>query len=345
MEEVAHKKYLNDYFTGKIWGVDSRGELYNDDPRLGDARLCGTTASLCGIEAAVYERNEWKVDRGITLDIMLHAFLYTQSGIPVLYSGDEIGQLNDYTYHENPLRWDDSRYLHRGDLNWDDVEKRKQEGTIQERICTALQKLRTIRSSHPVFDSDADTWIVEPYNDHILGIGRYYKGEKLIALFNFSEEDQTAWVNESETYYDLMTGLERPAIAVGIPANSFAWLLTDFNEAPSEKVVVKTTVEEAAGLKADEAKEEEPAKKEAAKPKARKPRAKKAKAKVEEVKAEVKEKVGKAKADAKEKVKEAKAEAKAATEEAEAKAATEEAPEAEAKPKKKTTRRKTTKKE
>jgi amylosucrase len=308
MEEVAHKKYLNDYFTGKIWGVDSRGELYNDDPRLGDARLCGTTASLCGIEAAVYERNDWKVNRGITLDIMLHAFLYTQSGIPVLYSGDEIGQLNDYTYHENPLRWDDSRYLHRGDLNWDDVEKRKQEGTIQERICSALQKLRTIRSSHPVFDSDADTWIVEPYNDHILGIGRYYKGEKLIALFNFSEEDQTAWVNESETYYDLMTGLERPAIAVGIPANSFAWLLTDFNEAPDKELVVKTTVEEAAGLaKKEDKAEDKPAKKTA---KARKPRAKKTKAKVEEVKADVKEKAEKTKAEAKEKAEKTKADVK-----------------------------------
>ena len=52
-QEVPHKKYLNDYFTGKWPGSPSRGELYNDDPRLGDARLCGTTASLCGIEAAL----------------------------------------------------------------------------------------------------------------------------------------------------------------------------------------------------------------------------------------------------------------------------------------------------
>ncbi|MBQ5420696.1 MAG: amylosucrase, partial [Clostridium sp.] len=83
MEEVPHKKYLNDFLTGHYWGSDSRGELYNDDPRLGDARLCGTTASLCGVEAAEYERNEWKLDHAIDLDIMLHAFLLTQTGIPV----------------------------------------------------------------------------------------------------------------------------------------------------------------------------------------------------------------------------------------------------------------------
>lgn len=51
IDEVAHKKFLNDYFTGKGYNSDSRGELYNDDPRLGDARLCGTTASLSGLEA------------------------------------------------------------------------------------------------------------------------------------------------------------------------------------------------------------------------------------------------------------------------------------------------------
>ena len=51
-EEVPHKRFLNDYLTGYFPGSTARGELYNDDPRLMDARLCGTTASLCGIEAA-----------------------------------------------------------------------------------------------------------------------------------------------------------------------------------------------------------------------------------------------------------------------------------------------------
>ena len=117
--EVPHKKYLNDYLTGKGYNSDARGELYNDDPRLGDARLCGTTASLCGIEAGEFEEDEARITKGINLDIMLHAFLFTQSGIPVLYAGDEIGQLNDYTYHDDPIKAEDSRYLHRGDMDWE----------------------------------------------------------------------------------------------------------------------------------------------------------------------------------------------------------------------------------
>ena len=274
IEQVPHKKYLNDYLCGKGYGSDSRGELYNDDPRLGDARLCGTTASLCGIEAAEYEKDEWKLDRCIRRDIMLHAFLFTQSGIPVLYAGDEIGQLNDYNYHRDPLKWDDSRYLHRGDMNWENAEKRKVEGTREQRLFDAIARLRTIRGSYRVFDNEADTWIVEPYNDHILGIGRYYRGEKLIALFNFSENDETAWIDESEDYTDLMTGQPRSAKAVGVPAFDFAWLITTFGK-PLRTIREAEAEEKAAAEKAAEKKpaEKKPAEK---KPAAKRPAAKKA---------------------------------------------------------------------
>ncbi len=226
IREVDHKKYLNDYLKGAWPGSDARGELYNDDPRLGDARLCGTTASLSGIEAAEYEGNEEKLDRAIRLDLMLHAFLLTQSGIPIMYSGDEIGQKNDYTYHENPEKWEDSRYLHRGDLDWASVKRRKKKGSRENRIFTGIRKLTGLRSTHRVFDHLADCWILETYNDHILGIGRYYRGEKMLALFNFGEHDETAWINEEEEYKDMLTGEVLEAKAVGVPAGDFVWLLT-----------------------------------------------------------------------------------------------------------------------
>ncbi len=118
IEEVPHKKYLNDFLTGKYPDSLARGELYNDDPRLGDARLCGTTASLCGIERFGFEGNVEGVDRAVRYDITLHAFMLSQSGIPVIYSGDEIGQVNDYSYKDDPDKAVDSRYLHRGEFNW-----------------------------------------------------------------------------------------------------------------------------------------------------------------------------------------------------------------------------------
>lgn len=230
IEEVAHKKYLNSFLRGHEWGSDSRGELYNDDPRLGDARLCGTTASLCGLEAAIHEMNDWKIDHAIKLDLMLHAFLYTQSGIPVLYSGDEIGQLNDYSYHKDPHKAADSRYLHRGKLDWKKVARRNDLMMPEGKLFTGITRLKKIRERYPVFDGMADTWIIETYNDHILGIGRYYQGEKLLALFNFSEHEQIAYISEEEEYIDLRSNRKVDAHDVKIDGHDYLWLYHKFEE-------------------------------------------------------------------------------------------------------------------
>ena len=231
VEETPHKKYLNDYLTGKWPGSPARGELYNDDPRLGDARLCGTTASLCGIETARHEKNEDKLKTALRLDIMLHAYMFTLSGIPILYSGDEIAQENDYSYHNDPDKAADSRYLHRGKMNWEAAEKRKESDTPEGKIFSALRILENIRSEHRCFDGKADTWTLNIWDQSLLGIGRYYDREKLIALYNFSDEEKrtTLW-NEDGNLFDLFTGHAVNKREVEIPAKSFRWLLCDFDE-------------------------------------------------------------------------------------------------------------------
>lgn len=226
IDEVAHKKYLSDFFTGNYENSFARGELYNADPTSGDARQCGTTASLCGIEKAAYERDEEATKRAIRYDLTLHVYMLTQSGIPVIYSGDEIGQENDYTYHENPKKWDDSRYLHRGDFRWDKAELRHTKGTIPGEMFEGLDKLEKIRKSHPVFESTADCRTVDTWDDSILGLIKEKDGEKLVALFNFSEYDKVAWINEEDGMYeDLISGRQMEARGVQIPAFGCYWLL------------------------------------------------------------------------------------------------------------------------
>lgn len=226
INEVAHKKYLSDFFTGKYENSFARGELYNADPASGDARQCGTTASLCGIEKAAYEKDEEATKRAIRYDLTLHAYMLTQSGIPVIYSGDEIGQENDYTYHEDPKKWEDSRYLHRGDFQWDKAELRHTKGTIPGEMFEGLSKLETIRKSHPVFESTADCRTVDTWDDSILGLIKEKNGEKLVALFNFSEYDKVAWINEEDGMYeDLISGRQMEARGVQIPAFGCYWLL------------------------------------------------------------------------------------------------------------------------
>ena len=223
-EEVPHKKFLNDYLTGKLPGSPARGELYNDDPRLGDARLCGTTASLCGIETARKAGDEAALSHALGYDEMLHAFMFTLSGVPVLYSGDEIAAENDYGYHDDPLKCEDSRYLHRGSLDWDKAALRKAPGTTENRIFTAIKRQEELRAQYKVFDDAADTWVIDTYNDHVLALGRYCRGEKLIALFNFADTTETAHLYDPSVFTDLVTGEERDADTIVLPGGTFLWL-------------------------------------------------------------------------------------------------------------------------
>ena len=225
MMERSHKQYLNDYFQGYAGNSTSRGELYNADPVTGDARFCGTTASMCGIEKAGFEQDPAAMDLAIRKDLMLHAYMFMQSGIPVLYSGDEIAQVNDYTYKDDPNKVADSRYIHRGVMHWDLAEKRNDPSTVEGKMFLGLQKLEQIRKEENAFVSYADTWTVETWEKGVLCIGRFYDGEKIYGLFNFSEYDKTAWINENDgLYVDLISGQKMKACGVNIPAFGYYYL-------------------------------------------------------------------------------------------------------------------------
>ncbi len=223
IDEVAHKKFLNDYFTGKGYNSDSRGELYNDDPRLGDARLCGTTASLSGLEAGQYEANADKIAQAVACDLMLHGYLLAQSGIPVLYSGDEIGQTNDYTYKNDPDKCADSRYLHRGNFPWDKVEKKD---PVAMKIFDALRHMEDIRASHDVFSCNANVYTIETGCASVLGIVREYAGHELRAFFNFSNMDQLIWTmpeEQADIYTDLISGKTLRELGAVMPRYGCWW--------------------------------------------------------------------------------------------------------------------------
>ena len=90
---------------------------------------------------------------------------------------------------------------------------------------SAIRKMEALRDEYAVFDAEADTWLLHTGSDHVLGIGRYYRGEKLLALFNFDHREQTAWVQDQSLFTDLFTGEEQDAGAVKLPPCGFRWLL------------------------------------------------------------------------------------------------------------------------
>lgn len=223
MEEIPHKRYLNDYFTGEIAGSISRGELYNDDPVTQDARFCGTTASMCGIEKAGFEQNKEAMETAVREDLMLHAYMLTQSGIPMLYSGDELGQVNDYSYKEDPAKCADSRYIHRGKLQWELAENKNNPTTVQGSIFQTLDRLEKIRGQEITFDKDADVYTYDVHDDSVLCILREYKGRRFFGIFNFGDQEKTAWMQEDGVYRNLLTSEKMELKDIRLRGYDFLW--------------------------------------------------------------------------------------------------------------------------
>lgn len=225
MMQTPHKKFLNEHFTGKRPDSVSRGELYNEDKATGDARFCGTAASMCGIEKAGFEQDEAVMEMAVQTDVMLHAYMMFLSGIPMIYSGDEIGQVNDYSYHEDPLKAADSRYLHRGKFRWELVDRIDMPGTVQDRIFHGLRKLETVRAQEPAFAADASFGVLETGDDAVLGLVREAEGEKMIGIFNFSDQTKDVRLPEDGgRYQDMVTGtlFEIPQARLG--GYEFFWI-------------------------------------------------------------------------------------------------------------------------
>ncbi|MBR3145588.1 MAG: Beta-galactosidase C-terminal domain [Clostridia bacterium] len=227
MEEIPHKRFLNDYFTGRFYGSAARGELYNEDQISQDARLCGTAASLCGIEAALWEKDDKALSVAIDADIMLHAFMFSLSGIPVIYSGDEVGQLNDYTYHDDTNKKFDSRYLHRGKFDHKLANRRHDPDSYQGRIFNTLKKLGEARGKNRAFKQWAKISTFDTGSDNVLGFFRTYKEQNLLALFNFCNEERTVEFDMNLSYTDLLTGTKHTKQQITLGSYGFVWALTE----------------------------------------------------------------------------------------------------------------------
>lgn len=128
-------------------------------------------------------------------------------------------------YKEDPDKAADSRYLHRGPMNWKLAENIHDINTVEGKIFQGLKRLEEIRKTEKAFVSDADAWTIETWDQSVLCIGRYFDGEKIIGLFNFSKYDRTAWINETDgDYVELITGSKMKPIGVNIPAYGFYYM-------------------------------------------------------------------------------------------------------------------------
>ena len=179
-----HRRFLNDFYRGRFTGSFSRGLPFQENPKTGDARICGTCASLAGLEQALEEHNQTETEFSMRRILLLHGLILTLGGMPLIYLGDEIGLLNDYSYKDDPGKAHDSRWVHRPSMVA--LEELTDESA---EILKRMKQLINLRKNEPVFFG-TDLEVINIDSPHLLGFIRKTNDQQALVIANFSEHSQ-----------------------------------------------------------------------------------------------------------------------------------------------------------
>ncbi|WP_035776889.1 amylosucrase, partial [Arthrobacter sp. H5] len=177
-----HRKFLNSFYVNRFPGSFARGVPFQDNPRTGDCRISGTTASLCGLE-----HDEVPAVERI---LLAHSIIFSTGGVPLLYLGDEVGQLNDNQYMFEDGHSADSRWVHRPRFPADRYAQRHDASTSAGTIYAGLRRMIRVRAASPEL---AGTRLIDfaTSNRCVLGYQRPGANSTILVLANFSDMPQT----------------------------------------------------------------------------------------------------------------------------------------------------------
>lgn len=176
-----HRRFLNNFYTAQFPGSFARGVPFQFNPKTGDCRVCGTTASLTGVEAGDAG--------GIRRMILLYGIALSAGGIPLISLGDEVGQLNDPSYREDPATARDSRWVGRPFRPDALYAQKDNPETEAGQIFAGMTRLIKARRSTPGLSGNAIDGLTTD-NPHVLGYVRRAEGQSVYVLANFADSPQ-----------------------------------------------------------------------------------------------------------------------------------------------------------
>ena len=186
---AAHRSFLSDYYAGIFPGSHAAGEVFQYNPATNDRRISGTFASLAGLEQALARTDSYGVDLSTERILLGFALMLGFGGVPLLYMGDELGLLNDYTFAENPETREDNRWVHRPYMNWDKAERRFEAGTLEARLFTGVTHLVRARRQTPQLHAGYQTEVLDVPRPFFAYVRPHPLGP-LLCLYNFTEQTQ-----------------------------------------------------------------------------------------------------------------------------------------------------------
>jgi amylosucrase len=233
LDGFAHRRFLNDFYAGHFPGSFARGALFQENPATGDARICGSAASLCGIESALAAGDEEELTLAIRRLESMYAVVFSFGGIPLIYMGDELAMRNDPDWRADPAHAGDNRWMHRPPMNWAQAARRSDPNSLEGRVFAAIRGLIVARRALLALRSGGATEIFPTENRSVLAYRRAHpRSAPFLSLTNFSDTTQPVEAgiiaraglhqprHAHSTTGDLVIGAGR----IVLPPWSFAWL-------------------------------------------------------------------------------------------------------------------------
>lgn len=186
----AHRRFLIDYFKGDFDAIP-RGLTFMPNDTTGDARICGSLASLVGLESALESKDRQLIAMAISRILLMHGIILSFGGIPLIYNGDALGVLNDYSFYDDPSKCNDTRWVHRPKIDWEKAELRRKQGTVENTIFSAIKKMIAIRKEISAFADFNNRQILPLENDHLLAFARtnhLRPSELVLVVANFNDQ-------------------------------------------------------------------------------------------------------------------------------------------------------------
>lgn len=181
-----HRSFLNHFYVGDFPGSFSKGEAFQFNPDTGDMRICGMAASLTGLEKGF--ENDDPDERGLSIQRMtlMYAVSMFIGGIPLIYLGDELALMNDYSYRKDPVKETDSRWVNRVETDENLLSDIENKNDHHGKMYSNMVNLINIRTHHTTFGA-TETVFHDTSSQYLFSFSRGNDEEKVLFVGNFSE--------------------------------------------------------------------------------------------------------------------------------------------------------------